>query len=75
MQSTLSDVPPKNRLSRYTRQTPTDSSEIKITAELKNNIIKYNFGNAIYQTIAIFRKNSGSPEWEPISSNSERYIV
>ena len=34
-----------------------------------------NFDNAIYQAIAIFQKNSGLTEWEPISSNSEKYIV
>ena len=38
------------------KQTPSDSSQIKITTELKNNII--NFDNTIYQTIIIFQKSS-----------------
>ena len=34
------------------------------------------FDNVICQTIAIlFQKSSGFLEWEPISSNSERYIA
>ena len=33
------------------------------------------FDNTIYQTIAIFPESSGFLEWEPVSSNSERYIV
>ena len=40
MWSTLSHVPPKAELPCYTRQTPSDSSKIKITTELKNNTTK-----------------------------------
>ena len=29
----------------------------------------------MHQTIAIFQKRSGFLEWEPISSNNEKYIV
>ena len=38
-------------------------------------MIALNVGNAIYQTVAIFQKSSGFLEWEPILSNSERYII
>ena len=56
MSPTLSHVPPKAGLSHYTRQTPSDSSLIKITTELKK--ISLNFDNAMYQTIIIFQKKS-----------------
>ena len=38
--STLSHALPKIRLPKYTRQTPSDSSQIKIVIELQNNITK-----------------------------------
>ena len=34
-----------------------------------------NIDSAIYQTIAGFQKSFGFLEWEPISSNSQGYIV
>ena len=42
---------------RFTRQTPSDSFEIKVTIELE--MILRNFDKVMYQTIAIFQKNSG----------------
>ena len=68
----LNHVPLKSGLFRYTRQAPSGSAQIKITAELKK--ISLNIDSAMYQTIAIFQESSGFLEWNPISSNSERYI-
>ena len=38
-------------------------------------MISLNFDKSMYQKIAIFQKSNGFLEWEPISLNSERYIV
>ena len=72
-QSTLSHVTPKTRLSRYTRPTPFGSSYIKITTELKNNITK--LWQRHVSNNCNTQKSSDFLKWEPISSNSERYIV
>ena len=42
---------------RFTRQTSSDSFEIKVTIELE--MILRNFDKVMHQTIAIFQKNSG----------------
>ena len=38
-------------------------------------MISLNFDKSMYQKTAIFQKSNGFLEWEPISLNSEKYIV